>query len=92
VREALFATASRSDAAGLHPDPAFVEGHGIIDAYRAATRGRNAADLNLDGHVNGADLGLLLGEWSAGQGSFADLNGDGIVNGADLGILLGQWG
>jgi hypothetical protein len=92
VREALFATASRSDAAGLHPDPAFVEGHGIIDAYRAATRGRNAADLNLDGHVPGADLGLLLGEWGAGQGSFADLNGDGIVNGADLGILLGQWG
>ena len=47
-------------------------------------------DLNGDGVVNGADLGLLLGAWdSAGPG---DLNGDGTVNGADLGLLLGAWG
>jgi hypothetical protein len=47
-------------------------------------------DLNADGLVNGADLGLLLGAW--GSGGSADLNADGIVNGADLGILLGAWG
>lgn len=44
------------------------------------------ADLNGDGTVNGADLGLLLIGWStAGPG---DINGDGTVNGADLGLLL----
>jgi hypothetical protein len=47
-------------------------------------------DLNLDGSVSGADLGMLLGAWG-GAGN-ADLNGDGTVNGADLGILLGAWG
>ena len=50
----------------------------------------NPADLNGDGIVNGADLGILLANWgTAGPG---DLNGDGSVTGADLGILLGSWG
>lgn len=48
------------------------------------------ADLNGDGEVDGADLGILLGQWD-GPGS-ADLTGDGVVEGADLGILLGSWG
>lgn len=47
------------------------------------------ADLNGDGLVNGADIGILLGQWG-GPGS-ADLNRDGTVNGSDLGMLLGQW-
>lgn len=47
-------------------------------------------DLNGDGAVTGADLGLLLGQWG-GAGS-GDLNGDGAVTGADLGLLLGAWG
>ena len=46
-------------------------------------------DLNGDGVVNGADLGLLLGAWGT---SSQDINDDGIVNGADLGLLLGAWG
>ena len=50
----------------------------------------NPADLNGDGAVNGADLGLLLGNW--GQAGASDLNGDGTTNGADLGLLLGSWG
>ena len=53
-------------------------------------------DLNLDGVVNGADLGLLLGAWGACPGGtlgcLGDLNVDGVVNGADLGLLLGAWG
>lgn len=49
------------------------------------------ADLNGDGVVNGADLGLLLGAWGTSD-PCADLNNDGLVNGADLGILLGAWG
>jgi hypothetical protein len=50
-------------------------------------------DLTLDGAVNGADLGILLGSWFECQGGCAsDLNSDGIVNGADLGLLLSAWG
>ena len=49
-------------------------------------------DLNGDGVVNGADLGILIGTWGpAPPGTPADLNGDGAVNGADLGILIGNW-
>ena len=52
------------------------------------------ADLNLDGKVDGADLGIMLVAWgpvssSTGPG---DINGDGITNGEDLGILLATWG
>jgi len=47
-------------------------------------------DLNHDGFVNGADLGIVLGEW--GVSTIADLNNDGLVTGADIGRLLGAWG
>lgn len=52
------------------------------------------ADLNDDGAVDGADLGLLLGQWDvAGDGTgVGDLDCSGIVDGADLGLLLGAWG
>jgi len=46
-------------------------------------------DLDGNGAVNGADLGILLGAW--GQPGPTDLSGDGTTNGADLGILLGNW-
>lgn len=49
-----------------------------------------AADLNFDGVVNGADLGVMLSSWN-GRGP-ADLTGDGLVNGQDLGLLLAAWG
>lgn len=49
----------------------------------------NPADLNHDGAVDGADLGILLGAWgTAGPG---DLDGNGSVDGADLGMLLAAW-
>jgi hypothetical protein len=49
-----------------------------------------SADLNDDGEVNGADIGLLLADWGfAGAG---DLNDDGTTNGADIGLLLAEWG
>jgi hypothetical protein len=47
-------------------------------------------DLNHDGIVNGADLGILLGNW-AGTG-VGDFDNNGLVNGADLAVLLGAWG
>ncbi len=53
-------------------------------------------DLNLDGMVDGTDLGLfLLYQGSGCQPGLncpGDLNDDGILNGADLGILIGNWG
>jgi uncharacterized protein (DUF2141 family) len=46
-------------------------------------------DLNGDGRVDGADLGVLLGSW--GLAGASDLNGDGTTDGADLGQLLAAW-
>jgi hypothetical protein len=60
------------------------DGDGVPDGCDAVF-----GDLNDDGLVNGADMGLLLGAW--GPGDFGDLNGDGVVNGADMGLMLGAW-
>ena len=52
------------------------------------------ADINGDGEVDAADLGLLIGAWNT-DGSITpgtDLNGDGNVDAADLGLLIGAWG
>jgi hypothetical protein len=49
-------------------------------------------DINWDGAVNGADLGLMLSSWGSCPGCAEDLNHDGTVNGVDLGMLLGTWG
>jgi hypothetical protein len=57
--------------------------NGILDACEAVI-----GDLNGDGLVNGADLGVLLGNWGTAGG---DLNADGTTDGADLGVLLGNW-
>jgi hypothetical protein len=45
-------------------------------------------DLDEDGVVDGADLGLMLLNWGPCPGCPADLNGDGTVDSADLGLLL----
>jgi hypothetical protein len=54
-------------------------------------------DLDGDGAVDQADLGLLLAAWCAHEGDpnwneNADLDGDGHVGQGDLGILLADWG
>jgi hypothetical protein len=52
----------------------------------------NPADLDGNGVVNGADLGLMLAGWGAcGSPCPGDLDGNGTVNGADLGLLLAAW-
>jgi len=52
-----------------------------------------AGDLNLDGLVNGADLGIMLSSWGpCGTNCPYDINADGQVNGADLGLVLSAWG
>lgn len=59
-------------------------GNGTADACE------RIGDLNGDGKVNGADLGIMLGEFGTAS-SRSDLDRNGTVNGADLGILLGNW-
>ena len=51
-------------------------------------------DLNVNGSIDGADLGILLAFWGTVSTAFprADINTDGRVDGADLGILLANWG
>ena len=49
-------------------------------------------DMNGDGLVNGADLGLILSAWGLCSDCTEDLNGDGTVSGADLGLFLTSWG
>ncbi|HMN96520.1 MAG TPA: FG-GAP-like repeat-containing protein [Phycisphaerales bacterium] len=73
------------DLVQIFLDPALdLDGDGQLDACAG-----NRADLDGNGVVNGADLGILLGGWgTAGPG---DLDGNGVVDGADLGILLGAW-
>ncbi len=60
----------------------------VLDLHPSA--GSCLADLNGDNTVNGADLGILLGDW--GQATASDIDGNGVVDGADLGRLLGAWG
>jgi len=67
-----------------------VDNDGVPDDCGGAPTG----DLNGDGIVDGADLGILLAAWGACPmrgACIADLYGDGAVDGADLGILLANW-
>lgn len=48
------------------------------------------ADLNLDTHINSADLNILLGAF--GSGSAGDVDGNGTTNSQDLNVLLAHFG
>lgn len=48
-------------------------------------------DLNGDGRVNSADIGLIIAAWGICEGCPADLDGDGMVNSADLGLAIARW-
>ena len=50
-----------------------------------------AGDLNLDGVVDTADLGLLVAQFGSNNEQ-GDINDDNVVDTADLGILIGQFG
>ena len=51
-------------------------------------------DVDRDGQVGGADIGLLLGAWGATtpESWQLDLDANGQIDGADLGALLAAWG
>ncbi len=81
-----------TDARGVN-ESGWIVGEGVIDGQIRAflLRPVPAADLNADGVVDGADLGLLLGSWGRCGDCSADLDSDGVVNGGDLGLLLAAW-
>ena len=84
----------------IHTDaPHYLENAGLItvelesgDMWSAIAPAPGLAnpDINSDGQVDGADLGMLISDWGT-TGPEADLNLDGIVNGGDLGVLLASW-
>ncbi|MBL9121962.1 MAG: hypothetical protein JNL80_18795 [Phycisphaerae bacterium] len=76
-----------STAVVLYGDSQYVDG--VLFAAKQVTS-PCPADLNGDGEVSGADLGVLLGGW--GSPGATDLDGSGSTGGADLAILLGAWG
>jgi hypothetical protein len=61
---------------------------------KAPSSACEAADLDCNGIVNGADLGMLLSAWGlcGSTPCAADLDSNGVVNGADLGFMLAAWG
>ncbi|MFM1883396.1 MAG: hypothetical protein RJA05_1805, partial [Planctomycetota bacterium] len=70
-----------------------VVGYGYTMTARIA--GDCPGDLNGDGAVDGADIGLIVGAWGPcpdGAACPGDLTLDGMVGGDDLGALLGAWG
>lgn len=62
-----------------------------IEAWPLPLSCGGACDLNYDGVVDGADLGMLLATWG-GTWSAADFDRNGTIDGGDLGMLLGAWG
>jgi len=67
-----------------------LEGGQIYAFYAPEVVGSCAADFNVDGTVDGADLGTLLSSWS--MSGLTDFNADGVTDGADLGFFLASWG
>jgi len=87
--DANVAPASANATIGLFRPGAAGDPNSVTASIQAPSAPSNPSDLNDDGVVDGADLGILLGAWGTAAG---DINGDGTTDGADLGILLGGWG
>ncbi len=84
---------NKSDMKTLSQPLKFTVGAGSSDASFAMT-GTSASDLNKDGKVDGADLGLVLGAFgvcSTGNVCVADLNLDKSVDQKDVQIVLSSW-
>lgn len=64
-----------------------------LDPRNGSITVHRTADLNGNGSVDPADLGLMIAQWGpANPKSTADLDGSGEVDGADLGRLIERWG
>ncbi len=76
-------------------DKAFAVAERVSYSAYGVARHLPMADMNCDGAVNSADIGLLLGaSGTIGDSTYespADLNRDGVVDSADLAMLLGDF-
>lgn len=81
------AIATQTDADGQGFRAAVVIIDGLVDAPPSSP-----ADIDADGFVGPADLGMVLAAWGPCPGCDADIDGDGVVGPIDLGILLANWG
>jgi len=61
-----------------------------IDGFSDVAAAGMAGDLDGNGSIDGADLGILLSAFGTTEPS-ADLDGNGSVDGGDLGALLAAW-
>ena len=62
-----------------------------IDALARETDSGIFGDLDGDGRVDAADIGLVIAFWGPCPGCDADLTGDGIVDSSDLGLVIAAW-
>ncbi len=77
-------------AAGLEWDVIYNPTSVLLEVIE--TPAFDPADLNMDGFVDGLDLGILLGNFEmVATPAGGELNGTDPVDGLDLGILLGAW-
>ncbi len=82
----------RTDANVLGPGPRLASADVTSLRYDIEIRlVREIADLNTDGVIDTADLGLLIANFGL-QGTNFDLNADGIIDTADLGLLISVFG
>ena len=89
LRTALFATASRSDARGTHPDPLFVTGYGIMKAFSASQFVTPClGDLDGSREVDAGDVSITLLEFGDCAGCEADLDNSGAVDSGDVSLVL----
>ena len=64
-----------------------------VAALTTTALGDCPGDLNGDGAVTGADLGVLFAAWGpCGSPCPADIDGDGVVGGGDIGGMLSSFG
>jgi hypothetical protein len=89
LRTALFATASRSDASGTHPDPLFVTGYGIMKAFPASQFLTPClGDLDGSREVDAADVSITLLDFGDCAGCAADVDNSGSVDSGDVSLVL----
>jgi hypothetical protein len=84
-------TSSTSATPWNDPDTFSTEDELKQDAEAADKQADCRCDLDADGKVDGADMGILFGSWGQGR-SLADINRDGTVDSSDLGLMLGAFG
>jgi hypothetical protein len=65
-------------------------GYGGGRVFELTTDPGCLGDIDGDGDVGSADLGILLTTW--GLAGSADLDGSDVIDSSDLGILLSSWG